>query len=499
MTAKADATARQRKPPSRQSWHAIDWQQVHAQVRRMQERIAKAMRAGQTRRVNALQWLLTHSWYAKLLAIKRVTTNKGKRTPGVDGVLWTTPEAKLQAARDLRRRGYHPLPLRRVYIPKAHGKRRPLGIPTMHDRAMQALYLLALAPVAETQADGNSYGFREYRCTADAIEQGFNCLAKKTSGAWVLEGDIKACFDQISHEWLIKHVLMDQRILRVWLQAGYIWHGELFPTVAGTPQGGIISPTLANLALDGLEQAIVRAASPQTAHFIRYADDFLVIARSETVLTEQVQPEIERFLAARGLLLSPEKTLMTKIDNGFTFLGQHLRKYRNGPQRKLIITPSRPNVARFLERVQAFISASYHLTRTVLVAALNKKIRGWANYHRSICAKQTFARVDHAIFHALMRRERRLNPTMGKREILRRYFTQGLYGGERKSAPQEHRPQPQLVLAAHTPIIRHTKIKSQANPYAKEDAEYFAKRREQRRHLRKEMCQSAERLVGPSS
>ncbi len=162
MTAKADATARQRKSTRDQQWQTIDWPQVYARVRHLQQRIAKAMQEGKSRRAKALQWLLTHSWYAKLAAVKRVMTNKGKRTPGVDGVLWITPEAKLQAARDLQRRGYQPRPLRRIHIPKANGKQRPLGIPTMHDRAMQALYLLALAPVAETQADVNSYGFREY-------------------------------------------------------------------------------------------------------------------------------------------------------------------------------------------------------------------------------------------------------------------------------------------------------------------------------------------------
>lgn len=254
------------------------------------------MQEGKTRTVKALQWLLTHSWYAKLLAVKRVVTNDGKRTPGVDGVLWTTQEAKLQAARDLQRRGYHPLPLRRIHIPKGNGKQRPLGIPTMHDRAMQALYLLSLAPVAETQADGNSYGFREYRCTADAVQQGFLCLSKETSGTWVLEGDITACFDHISHQWLCDHVCMDRHLLQLWLSAGFVWQGELFPTIAGTPQGGIISPTLANIALDGLEQAIRQAAAPHRAHFIRYADDFLVIAREKVVLTDRVVPEIEHFL-----------------------------------------------------------------------------------------------------------------------------------------------------------------------------------------------------------
>jgi RNA-directed DNA polymerase len=214
-------------------------------------RIAQATQAGHWRKVQALQWLLTHSRSAKLLAVHRVTTNRGAHTPGVDNVRWRTDRQKLQAAFNLKRHGYRPRPLRRVYIPKPNGKLRPLSIPTLHDRAMQALYALALAPIAETLADRNSYGFREGRCCADALEQCFKVLARQTSAPWVLESDIRACFDEISHEWLLAHVPLDKAMLRAWLKAGYWEKGQLFPTTAGTPQGGLISPLLANFALDG--------------------------------------------------------------------------------------------------------------------------------------------------------------------------------------------------------------------------------------------------------
>jgi RNA-directed DNA polymerase len=479
-----DAPARLRHARNRR-WETIDWPTVEADVSRLQCRIAKAVQAGKHRKAQALQWLLTHAWSAKVVAVKRVTTNKGKRTPGVDGVRWTTPEAKLQAAQQLTRRGYHPRPLRRLYIPKKNGKLRPLGIPTMQDRAMQALHLLALAPVAETRADPNSYGFRAYRGCADAIEQAFTCLARRVSGTQILEGDITACFDEISHAWLSDHIMMDRRILRQWLAAGYVWEGTLFPTTAGTPQGGICSPTLANLALDGLEQCIRQAAAPHTAHFIRYADDFLVIAHERAVLEERVKPAIQAFLGARGLTLSAEKTVITSITDGVDFLGQHLRKY--GRQRKLLITPAKKNVQRFLESIRQYIASSYHRTREELVMGLNKKIRGWANYHRHICASTTFKYVDNVIWHAVFRRERRLNPTMGSRALVRRYFTYGPYSSARQSPQGAIR----LFRAAHLPIVRHIKIRAKANPFAAADAAYFATRRRQRVLRRAGDCPAA--------
>jgi RNA-directed DNA polymerase len=219
-------------------WEQIDWAKCERQVGRLQARIVKATREGRWGKVQTLQRLLTHSFSGKALAVKRVTDNQGRRTPGVDSVSWTTPAARLKAIGSLQRRGYRPLPLRRVHIPKANGKQRPLGIPTMKDRAMQALYLLALEPIAETAADPNSYGFRPKRSTADALQQCFNTLCRGCSPQWVLEGDIKGCFDHISHEWMLKHVLTDKVVLQNWLKAGYIENRTLFPTEAGTPQGG---------------------------------------------------------------------------------------------------------------------------------------------------------------------------------------------------------------------------------------------------------------------
>ena len=213
-----------------QTWDQINWDRCEKSVRKLQMRIAKAFREGKVAKTKYLQRLLTRSQAAKYQAVKRVTENKGKNTPGVDRVLWKTPEAKMKAVRTLKRRGYSALPLRRVYIPKANGKLRPLGIPTMKDRAMQALHAQALLPIAEETADPNSFGFRPYRSTADAIGQCFNALSRKTSASWVLEGDITGCFDNLSHDWLLRHVPTDKALLRKWLTAGYLYMDPVVKT-----------------------------------------------------------------------------------------------------------------------------------------------------------------------------------------------------------------------------------------------------------------------------
>jgi RNA-directed DNA polymerase len=310
-------------------WHAINWQAVSENVRRLQARIVKATKENRWRKVKSLQHLLTHSFSGKALAVRRVTENDGNKTAGVDKVLWDTPELKMDAVRSLKQRGYHPLPLRRVYIPKSNGKMRPLGIPTMKDRAMQALYLLALDPIAEHRADPHSFGFRRERCCADAMSYIHSTYSIPNAAEWVLEGDIKACFDKISHEWLLANVPMDKAILRKWLKAGYMEKSVFYDTDDGTPQGGIISPVLANIALDGLEK-ILRKKYPksgarvmcglnQKVNLVRYADDFVITSSSKTELEYEVKPLVEQFMRERGLELSQEKTVITHIEDGFAF------------------------------------------------------------------------------------------------------------------------------------------------------------------------------------
>ena len=387
-------------------WPDIDWAKCIRTVRRLQMRIVKATQGGRWNKVKVLQRLLTSSFSGKALAVKRVTENQGKRTSGVDRQLWSTPESKSQAVQTLNRRGYKPLPLRRVYIPKSNMKMRPLGIPTMKDRAMQALHLLALEPISETTADRNSYGFRPERATQDAIRQCFLTLSKKTSAKWILEGDIRGCFDNINHEWLIDNIPMDKKILQKWLKAGYIHKRILYPTDAGTPQGGICSPTLANMTLDGLEAELKKFRLQDKVHMVRYADDFIITGTSKELLENEVKPLVEKFLSARGLELSPEKTSITHIDQGFDFLGVNIRKY-NG---KLLIKPSKKNVKAFLDKVRNAIKDNKTAKQINLIKMLNPIIRGWANYHRSVVARETFERVDSEIWRSLWRWTKRRHP-----------------------------------------------------------------------------------------
>jgi RNA-directed DNA polymerase len=353
----------------------------------------------------------------------------------------------------------------------------------MRDRAMQALYLLALDPIAETLADPNSYGFRRERSTADAVEQCFTLLATKNKPQWILEGDIKACFDRIGHDWLLAHIPMDKGILRKWLKAGYIEKNVLRPTEEGTPQGGICSPVLANMALDGLERRLREKYPKRPGHgskgmvnLVRYADDFLVTSNSKEMLENEVKPLIEQFMQERGLELSPEKTVITHIEAGFDFLGEHVRKY-NG---KLLIKPSKKNVTAFLKKIRETIQENKQATAGHLILQLNPMIRGWANYHRHVESLETFTDVDHAIFETLWRWARRRHPKKGKKWIKEKYFlpSEGrkwVFSGRVRGKDGDIRTL-QLLRAVDTPIVRHTKIQSAANPYDPEWETYFEQR-----------------------
>lgn len=354
---------------------------------------------------------------------------------------------------------------------------------------MQALYLQALDPVAETVADPHSYGFRPARSCADALEQCHNLLTRKGAPEWVFEGDIQACFDQISHEWLLDHIPLERSILRKWLKAGYLEQADWFPTEAGAPQGGIISPVLANLALDGLQERLAKAfprvrsrrlgRGSSKVNLVRYADDFIITGCSREQLEQEVRPLVQAFLAERGLVLSPEKTVITHVDDGFDFLGQNVRRYG----KKVLLKPSARAVKTFYAGLRQVVRKRLHLDPATLIRTLNPKIRGWANYHRHASSKATFQHLDHLIFRLLWQWARRRHPKKNRHWIASRYFT--MVGGDHwvffgREHSRGGSRKVLLASAGKTRIIRHVKVRGALNAYAAEWQDYRDRRRSNR-------------------
>ncbi len=459
-------------------WDTVNWSLIEDKVSKLQSRIAKATQSGKNYLVKKLQYLLSKSYYGRLLAVKRVISNKGRKTAGVDGEIWSTSSSRYKAVIRLGKQSYHSKPLKRTYIKKKNGKDRPLGIPTMYDRAMQALHMLSLDPVAEVVLDKNSFGFRKYRSTQDACEYLFKCLGRKDSAKWVLEGDIRGCFDNINHEWLLNNIPMYKRTLKQFLKSGYVYNKRLYQSEAGTPQGGIISPTLANLTLNGMAQCIRekywrghtgRIHQKFNKHRLNitiYADDFVITANNRQVL-EEVKIIITAFLNARGLELSQEKTVITNIDQGFNFLGWHFRKY----QGKLIIKPSKESVKRLKIKIHEIVKTSMGMAEGVLIERLNPVIRGWCNYHNKVCSKETFQKVDRYIFYQIWRWAKRRHSNKSNGWIKARYFERiGSRDWIFKSGNIK------IYLASSMRIKRHVLIKMSANPYWDKYSDYYAKR-----------------------
>jgi RNA-directed DNA polymerase len=466
------------------NWLAVDFEVVEQSVKILQNRIVKAKLAGRTRMVKKLQTLLVKSLNARILAVRRVSENKGKNTAGVDGKLLDSNAKKSKCVTDLKIKvpDYKSLPLKRIEIPKKNGKLRPLGIPTMFDRSIQALYKLALEPIAEVMADKNSYGFRPKRSTQDAMKQVWLCTSKKNGGEWILEADIKGCFDNISHQWMYNNIPLDNRLLKQWLKSGFIKDDTLFPTDAGTPQGGIISPILANMVLDGIEDivknhkarfqkmvnGVILFRYTNRLNFIRYADDFVITGRTPEDL-RLVQKDIEIFLNQRGLELSREKTHITHIRDGFDFLGFNFRKY---PNNKVIVKPTKDGIKSFKSKIKEIFKKYNSSSLSMLISKLNPLLRGWANYYRFVNSKVIFGKIDTYIWRKSLNWMKRIHQRRQTLKYYKQYFKP--FPNYQSDVLSDGK---QFVYRLSTlPLKEFIKIKSEANPYDTSFDDYFIKR-----------------------
>lgn len=461
-------------------WDSIDWMQIQNNVNRLQSRIAKATVKGDKNKVKRLQYLLTHSFSAKAYAVKKVTSNKGKNTSGLDKKLWSTSASKMKAVSMLNDKHYKAKPLKRVYIAKkGKNKKRPLGIPTMYDRAMQTLYALALEPIAETTGDNISFGFRRGRSAKDACEQIFCVLARKCSPTWIIEGDIKGCFDNINHSWLQKNIPMDKRIMKQFLKSGFIYGGKLFPTDTGSPQGGAISSLYANMTLDGLEKVIQdkyhrnskgnienHYRAKTKVNLVRYADDFIITAKTKEV-AEELKVIVSQFLETRGLMLSEEKTKITHIDEGFDFLGWTFRKFKD----KLIVKPSKSSIKSLIRKCSTIIlKEGKASTQSDIIRRLNQVIRGWTNYHRHTVASQAFSNINNTLYYLLHHWAKHRHPNKNKWWRLNRYWHEKNW--KRWVFMTDDYC---LINLRRIKIIRHPKLQISKNPFLHKN--YYVKRK----------------------